>query len=121
MELGVGMQLKRAVSKTEREREDAESKEVSSWVLSATQRERDSRGAAETIRLRDAVWSLVISTPKSKKKTPSIVKLEGASTPKNTGMIMEDKEKLLRSKSKRGRGKGVGTTLTRLRLELETM
>ena len=68
----------------------------------------------------DLGWTMVVSTPKSKKKTPSTVKFEEVSTPKSSKMTMEDKETLLRSKTGKGKGRKTGTSLTQLGLELGT-
>jgi len=65
-------------------------------------------------------WSLVVSTPKSKRKTPSTVKFEGTSTPINSKETLEHEEALLGSKSGKGKGRKKGTSLTQLGLELGT-
>jgi len=180
IKLGGEEELRRAVSRTEREVEETDNVEAGSWVLSVTQRDRQSKGTQESIKVIDEIsaeravgilkrsillqdaaetgdldnyqvtrdvnmegetveevircrprkpdgtvaeeleWSLVVSTPKSKRKTPSTVRFEGTLTPTNSKATLEDEETVLRSKSGKGKGKKKGTSLTQVGLELGT-
>ena len=48
-------------------------------------------------------WSLVVSTPKSKRKTSSTGRFEETLTPTSSKTTIEDEEALLRSKTGKGK------------------
>ena len=55
VELGGEEELRRAVSRTEREVEETDNIEAESWVLSITQKETESRGTQESIKVTDGI------------------------------------------------------------------
>jgi len=65
-------------------------------------------------------WSLMVSTPKSIRKTTCTMRFEETMTPTSSKTMIEDEEALLRSKTGKGKERKKVTSLTQLGLELGT-